>query len=114
MKVTSWFQMMPSHGFGRISRWQLEKGPDRLHTGDIEAIFSLTDSEYTRSLWHCSFRVSYRLILREKELHMNVGVYNPNKDIPFNFNLLFHTYFKCPDVRRCQVSSLYIHMQCRL
>jgi hypothetical protein len=34
---------------------------------------------------------------------MNVGVYNPNKDVPFNFNLLLHTYFKCPDVRRCQV-----------
>jgi len=45
----------------------------------------------------------FRLILREKELHMNIGVYNPNKDVPFNFNLLLHTYFKCPDVRRCQV-----------
>ena len=50
--------------------------------------------------WNCEFRVSYRLILREKELHMNVCVYNPNKEIPFNFNLLLHTYFKCPDVRR--------------
>jgi len=47
----------------------------------------------------------YRLILREKELHLSVGIYNPSKDIPFNFNLLFHTYFKCPDVRRCQVRA---------
>ena len=91
--------------FFHANRWQLDKGPDRLHTGDVEAIFSLSDSEYTRALWNCSFRVSYRLILREKELHMNVGVYNPSKDIPFNFNLLFHTYFKCPDVRRCQVGA---------
>ena len=57
---------------------------------------------YTSRLyrWNCEFRVSYRLILREKELHMNVCVYNPSKEIPFNFNLLLHTYFKCPDVRR--------------
>ena len=36
--------ILPQHGFARIVRWQLEKGPDRLHTGDIEAIFSLSDS----------------------------------------------------------------------
>ena len=38
---------------------------------------------------------------------MNIGVYNPSKEIPFNFNLLLHTYFKCPDVRRCQVTGLH-------
>ena len=43
-------------------RWVLEKGPDRLHTGDVEAIFSLTDSDFTRSMWNCQFRVSYRYI----------------------------------------------------
>ena len=95
------------HGFARIARWQLEKGPDRLHTGDIEAIFSLTDSDFTRSCgWNNQFRVSYRLILREKELHMNIGVYNPSKEA-FYFHLLLHTYFKCPDVRRCQVTGLH-------
>ena len=31
-------------------RFQLEKGPDKLHTGDIEAVFSLYDSEMTRSV----------------------------------------------------------------
>jgi len=98
--------ILPHHGFARIARWQLEKGPDKLHTGDIEAVFSLYDSEMTRSVWNCEFRVSYRLILREKELHMNVCVYNPNKEIPFNFNLLLHTYFKCPDVRRCQITGM--------
>ena len=94
------------HGFARIARWQLEKGPDRLHTGDIEAIFSLTDTDFTRQYWNHQFRVSYRLILREKELHMNIGVYNPSKDT-FYFHLLLHTYFKCPDVRRCQVTGLH-------
>ena len=49
------------------------------------------------------FRISYRIILREKELHLNIGVYNPSKETPFDFNVLLHSYFKCPDVRRCQV-----------
>ena len=53
------------------------------------------------------FRLSYRLILREKELHFNIGVYNPSKDITFSFNLLLHTYFKVPDVRRCQITGLH-------
>jgi len=48
----------------------------------------------------------YSLILREKELHFNICVYNPSKDITFSFNLLLHTYFKVPDVRRCQITGL--------
>lgn len=96
----------PQHGFARISRWNCEKGPERLHTGDIEAIFSLCEDDFTRSIWNYPFRICYRLILREKELHLNISIYNPSKDLPFNFNCLLHTYFKCPDVRRCQVTGL--------
>ena len=94
---------LPEHGFARVAHWSLERGAERLNTGDVEAIFTLADSEFTRSVWNCAFRLSYRLILREKELHMNVGVFNPSENFPFDFNLLFHTYIKCPDVRRCQV-----------
>ena len=53
------------------------------------------------------FRITYRLILREKELHFHIGVYNPSKDLTFSFNLLLHTYLKVPDVRRCQVTGLH-------
>lgn len=42
----------PQHGFARISRWTLERAPERLHNGDIEALFSLMDSEFTRSMWN--------------------------------------------------------------
>lgn len=54
-----------------------------------------------------SFRITYRLILREKELHFHIGVYNPSKDLTFSFNLLLHTYLKVPDVRRCQITGLH-------
>jgi len=98
--------LLPKHGFARVCQWKLDKGPDRLHTGDVEAIFSLDDTEYTRQMWNAQFKLSYRLILREKELHLNIAVYNRDPQIPFTFNLLLHTYFKCPDVRRCQVTGL--------
>lgn len=97
----------PPHGFARIVRWHVEKSPDRLPSGDVEAIFSLMDSEFTRSMWNYSFRLTYRLILREKELHFHICVYNPNKDHTFSFNALLHTYFKVPDVRRCQITGLH-------
>lgn len=63
------------------------------------------DISYTGS--SCRFRLTYRLILREKELHFNIGVYNPSKELTFSFNLLLHTYFKVPDVRRCQITGLH-------
>lgn len=47
------------------------------------------------------------MILREKELHFHIGVYNPSKDLTFSFNLLLHTYLKVPDVRRCQITGLH-------
>ncbi|XP_049301997.1 uncharacterized protein LOC105228281 isoform X3 [Bactrocera dorsalis] len=97
----------PQHGFARITRWNLERSPERLHNGDIEAIFSLTDNEFTRSMWNYQFRITYRLILREKELHFHIGVYNPSKDLSFTFNMLLHTYLKVPDVRRCQITGLH-------
>ncbi|KAL1449161.1 hypothetical protein WDU94_000383 [Cyamophila willieti] len=97
----------PQHGFARNITWTLEKAPEKLQSGDVEVIFSLMDNEYTRCMWNYPFRLTYRLILREKELHFNIGVYNPSVDLAFNFNLLLHTYLKVPDVRRCTVNGLY-------
>ncbi|KXJ71633.1 hypothetical protein RP20_CCG020102, partial [Aedes albopictus] len=97
----------PQHGFGRVVRWTLERAPERLPSGDVEAVFSLMDNEITRSMWNYPFRITYRLILREKELHFHIGVYNPSKDLTFSFNLLLHTYLKVPDVRRCQITGLH-------
>uniref|UniRef100_A0A182VNL7 Galactose mutarotase n=1 Tax=Anopheles merus TaxID=30066 RepID=A0A182VNL7_ANOME len=97
----------PQHGFGRVVRWTLERAPERLPSGDVEAVFSLMDNEITRSMWNYPFRITYRLILREKELHFHIGVYNPSKDMTFSFNLLLHTYLKVPDVRRCQITGLH-------
>lgn len=96
----------PQHGFARITRWNVEKAPERIPSGDVEAIFSLIDNQFTRSIWNVSFRLTYRLILREKELHFNLAVSNPCHETGFPFYLLLHTYFKVPDVRKVQISGL--------
>lgn len=51
----------PQHGFARISRWNIEKTPDRLSTGDIEAIFSMVDNDFTRSMWNYQWVITFRL-----------------------------------------------------
>ena len=95
-----------------------------LHVAGIHICFSWI--WFWKICFQHQFRISYRIILREKELHLNIGVYNPSKVIswdslsssilekvrkcffsqetPFDFNVLLHSYFKCPDVRRCQVN----------
>ena len=96
--------ILPPDGFARITRWQLEKGnsnftkfyensvtfitfffffkgPDRLHTGDVEAIFSLSDSEYTRSMWNCSFRVTYRYKIIKNQISKNLATYHKLNEI---------------------------------
>ncbi|KOB75127.1 Uncharacterized protein OBRU01_08026 [Operophtera brumata] len=67
----------PQHGFARVARWHVEKMPERLPSGDVEAVFSLMDDDFTRSMWH------------------------------FHCQLLLHTYFKVPDVRRCQITGMH-------
>lgn len=42
----------PNHGFARIVRWTLERGPERLPNGDVEAVLSLMDTDFTRSMWN--------------------------------------------------------------
>ena len=71
-----YFAPQPQHGFARISRWQLEKSPERLPSGDIDAVFSLTDTDFTRQMWNCEFRVSYRLILRYAYLLLQHGLWS--------------------------------------
>lgn len=87
-----------------------------LFRGNITSTINLYNNGFTRkkkrvmkhfSLNGFRFRITYRLILREKELHFHIGVYNPSKDLTFSFNLLLHTYLKVPDVRRCQITGLH-------
>lgn len=96
----------PQHGFARIMRWKLEKPPTRLENGDVEAVFSLKDDHFTRSMWNYPFEILYTITLLERELHFDVKVRNLSPKLPFTFNPLLHTYFKVPNVVNCNIIGL--------
>ncbi|XP_076369947.1 uncharacterized protein LOC143256507 [Tachypleus tridentatus] len=95
----------PQHGFARISHWKLEKEPEKLPNGDVQAVFTLCDSDSTRALWDHRFKVTYTITLMERKLNMEVDVKNTGEaELPFT--VLLHTYFNVPDVTKCEVTGL--------
>ncbi|XP_050526189.1 uncharacterized protein LOC126896965 [Daktulosphaira vitifoliae] len=96
----------PQHGFAKICRWEVEKQPEPYENGDIEAIFSVVDTPFTKQMWNYSFKLVLKVVLREKELQVGLNVINTSPE-PFQFTMLFHTYLKVPDVRKCSISGLH-------
>jgi len=47
----------PHHGFAMTCRWNVEKQPEPLENGDVEALFSLVDNPITKQMWN------YRLVI---------------------------------------------------
>ncbi|XP_013773811.2 putative glucose-6-phosphate 1-epimerase [Limulus polyphemus] len=95
----------PQHGFARTSHWKLEKEPEKLPNGDVQAVFTLCDSDSTRALWDYRFKVTYTITLMDKKLNMEVDVKNTGES-EFSFTVLLHTYFNVPDVTKCEVTGL--------
>ena len=100
------FYLLSVHILGRQCIELFTINADYVLKDNFNFILNLSFSNWYQYRWNAQFKLSYRLILREKELHLNIAVYNRDPQIPFSFNLLLHTYFKCPDVRRCQVTGL--------
>lgn len=53
----------PKHGFARYVPWSLEEGPVTLKDGNVQALFSLQESEYTKAIWNYKFKISFRVRL---------------------------------------------------
>lgn len=96
----------PHHGFAKIIQWKLESPPKRLTDGNFEVVFSLTDDDFTRSMWNYPFKLTYRVTLYERELHLHVTFQNTSQSLPLAANLLLHTYMKVPDVTQAHVVGL--------
>lgn len=102
----------PQHGFARISRWTLERAPERLHNGDIEALFSLMDSEFTRSMWNFPWVIYAQTIILTFDLFNN----NQN-DLISDFELLIDWFYAKKNyisilVCSIQVKMLHFHSIC--
>ncbi|ERL87013.1 glucose-6-phosphate 1-epimerase isoform X1 [Dendroctonus ponderosae] len=96
----------PKHGFARYVPWNLEQGPTVRKDGNVEAVFTLVESEYTKAIWNYKFKISVRLTLCISELRVSVKVANTSKYFPFRFTILRHSIFKVEDVRKCEIYGL--------
>ncbi|XP_066265659.1 uncharacterized protein [Branchiostoma lanceolatum] len=99
------WELEPQHGFARISRWKLEKKPEKDDSGAMTAVFTLTDNKDTRKMWDHKFKLTYTLYLTEKTFKTTLKVDNTGKET-FTFTTLLHTYFRTDDVTKATVSGL--------
>ena len=53
----------PQHGFARTSRWSIAD-LSVTSEGGCKAVFQLSDSEATRSIWPFAFKLTYEVMLR--------------------------------------------------
>ena len=69
----AWATSIRGHWGNFLALWQ------RLHILHVAGIWVFHLSLFFQNYFQHQFRISYRIILREKELHLNIGVYNPSK-----------------------------------
>ena len=97
---------LPQHGFARISKWEYlgksssETGPLNTKGGDdaVRLDFGLSPlglSEEMKKAWPYDFSLQYSVTLAKDGLRTMLGVRNAGS-IPFDFQMLTHTYFRVP------------------
>jgi len=97
----------PSHGFARISPWELAFAalmPDSADGDRLQLTFILGPNELSRSLGFDSFRVAYEVMLGRK-LTLRLTVANLGT-APLRFEEALHSYFEVADVRQAPISGL--------
>ncbi|KAJ6577032.1 galactose mutarotase-like protein [Mycena vulgaris] len=96
-----------AHGFARINVWSLD---DAVHETDTEvkAIFRLAPNESISKLFPHPFELVYEVTLTEKSLTTVLHIINPASadSEPWEFNTVFHTYYKVPHSLKASISPL--------
>jgi len=89
----------PQHGFARTSMWTLSKREAH------RAVFRLTETEASLSMWPFKFEVVYTVTLLPQALQMEVSVKNVDSK-SWDFTLLLHSYLKVADIATTRISGL--------
>ncbi len=93
----------PSHGFARISEWQLER-IELTNAGTHIIVLGLSDSEITRKMWDFSFKVELTVTVGA-ELRVELMMRNCDSQ-PFSISAALHNYFAVDDISQVKVSGL--------
>lgn len=105
---------LPQHGFARTSGWEFL---GQTSESPLTAQFALSPDQVdpeSLKLWgngEYDFTLLLLVSLEENSLNTKIEVENTGK-VPFEFNWLFHTYFRIPDITDVLVTNLN-DQQCR-
>lgn len=97
---------LPSHGFARNQLWT----PNEQRGGEDYAMASLTltDNEYTRSLWPGMFEAELTVAIGGERLDVEFEVTNTGHS-PFAFTAALHTYLAVKEVENIRLEGLNGH-----
>lgn len=97
---------LPQHGFARTNTWEFLQSS--VEQSSLSATFRLSDSEATRSMWHHSFSLLYRVTLDKTSLRTELTIVNPAspENQPFSCNALLHSYLLVPSIHDVSISGL--------
>ncbi|CUS08596.1 unnamed protein product [Tuber aestivum] len=98
---------LPQHGFARLCKWELLGRTSETDTS-IQVDFGLGPENLTadqREQWPYIFGLIYSVNLSKNSLETKMLVRNEGFKT-FDFNLLFHTYLRIPDVNNLTVEGL--------
>jgi len=106
---------LPQHGFARNNYWEFlgssrsENMAGKRGTGSsVKLDFGLGSaslSEETKSKWPYDFGLVYSVELGSGRLETSMHVTNTGKE-SFDFQCLFHTYFRIKDISKTSISGL--------
>jgi len=95
-------QNKPSHGFARLSNWQVIKTSSK--NDELSLQLELNDSEYTRLIWPYKFKTIISITIGRT---LSVDLTTANLDEkPFTITSALHSYFNVSDSEKITISGL--------
>ena len=92
---------LPKHGFARTMTWQFDAASSSTDT----AVFSLSPTPGTISIWPYRFSARYRVVLSSNQLNLELTVKNDD-DKEFSFTSALHTYLRVSDIADVSIHGL--------
>ncbi|KAA8917197.1 hypothetical protein TRICI_000648 [Trichomonascus ciferrii] len=96
---------LPQHGFARNHEWEFL---GQVNESPLTVQFGLGPenlSAAAKEQWGYDFTLIYTITLEDDKLTTALTVENTDKK-PFDFNVLYHTYFRIPDISSVHVEGL--------
>ncbi|KAK9365130.1 galactose mutarotase-like domain-containing protein [Lipomyces kononenkoae] len=96
---------LPQHGFARLSTWEFL---GQVSASPLTVQFGLGPenvSEVFRKAWDFDFTLIYTISLGADTLETAMRVENTS-NVDWDFQILFHTYFRIPDIQQVAVKGL--------